>query len=100
MLQQQAGFAPQSTVTGKPTALLTDGEYLALVDYASFTGQRVSRGFLKVLGGHLSRVAKHTGLNLKTIPDEKYGKKNLYPVELIKEHWDSRLQAYNARWSQ
>ncbi|MCP4393331.1 MAG: hypothetical protein GY804_03545 [Alphaproteobacteria bacterium] len=63
-------------------------DYYALTAYCSIKGYKIKRSELILHGKHLTANAKEKGLQIRTIPDERWGKVNSYPVELLDEHFN------------
>ena len=59
--------------------------YMSLLAYCRLHGWHKSLSELQVLGQTLTKRAKELGLTLGKVPDERYGRINSYPIELLNE---------------
>jgi len=62
-------------------------DYFSLVGYTSLNGIKVNRSELAIHGMTLKKLAVEKGLPIKYIPDERWGKVNSYPIELLNEYF-------------
>lgn len=59
----------------------------SLVGYCAIKGMKVKRSELAVLGKDLKKLANEKGIELKKIPDERWGHVNSYPIEILDEYF-------------
>jgi len=64
-------------------------DYFSLVGYTSLNGIKTNRSGLALHGRTLKKMAVEKSLILKSIPDERWGKVNSYPVELLDEYFSA-----------
>lgn len=62
-------------------------EYMSALGYANLNGLGTSTDYLRRLGKAAKRVCNDMGYQVRTMPDEKYGKVNLYPVDALETAW-------------
>ncbi len=62
-------------------------DYYTLTAYCSLNGYKINRSEMALHGKHLSASARERGLELKAVPDERWGKVNSYPVEVLDDHF-------------
>jgi hypothetical protein len=62
-------------------------DYYSLVGYCSIHGIKTNRSELALHGMTLRKMVLETGKELRRIPDERYGKVNSYPVEILDEYF-------------
>ena len=62
-------------------------DYYTLVAYCAINGYKINRSELALHGKHLTASANEKGLKIKSVPDERWGKVNSYPVEILDDHF-------------
>ena len=62
-------------------------DYFSLVAYCSLNHIKTNRSELAMHGRELRKMAVSKGLELKKIPDERWGEVNSYPVEILTEYF-------------
>ena len=63
-------------------------DYFSLVGYTSLNGIKTNRSELAMHGMTLKKMAKLNNFTVRQIPDERWGKVNSYPVELLDEYFN------------
>jgi len=61
----------------------------SLVAYCAVSGIEVNRSHLALHGKELRKMANVSGLEIKKIPDERWGVVNSYPVGLLEEYFSA-----------
>ncbi|MDA3939810.1 MAG: hypothetical protein PF693_10935 [Spirochaetia bacterium] len=64
-------------------------DYFSLVGYTSLNGIKTNRSELAGHGRTLKQMAVEKELTIKSIPDERWGKVNSYPIELLEEYFSA-----------
>ena len=64
-------------------------DYFSLVGYTSLNSIKTNRSELALHGRTLKKMAIEKGLTVKSIPDERWGKVNSYPVEILEEYFSA-----------
>lgn len=62
-------------------------DYFSLVAYFQRNGLTANRSELAMHGRELKKIARAKGLEVKKIPDERWGTVNSYPVEILDEYF-------------
>ena len=62
-------------------------DYFSLVGYCSLNKIKTNMSELSKMGMDLKKMAKDSGKELHKIPDERWGKVNSYPVEILDEYF-------------
>jgi len=62
-------------------------DYFSLLAYCSLHKIKTNRSELAMHGRELRKMAISKDLELKKIPDERYGEVNSYPVEILEEYF-------------
>jgi hypothetical protein len=59
----------------------------SLVGYCAVKGMKINRSELALHGKELKKIASRRGIELKKIPDERWGFVNSYPVKILDEYF-------------
>ena len=62
-------------------------DYFSLLAYCSLHHIKTNRSELAMHGRTLRKMALNLGLELKKIPDERYGEVNSYPIEILEDYF-------------
>lgn len=62
-------------------------DHYSLVAYCRVKGIEVNRSELALHGKELKKIANRQGIELKKIPDERWGFVNSYPVKILDEYF-------------
>jgi len=62
-------------------------DYFSLLAYCSLHNIKTNRSELAMHGRELRKMALNLSLELKKIPDERWGEVNSYPVEILEEYF-------------
>jgi len=84
--QEQARQAQQLTALERRLEMM-DGDtgYLTVTAYARKHGWKIPLSQAKRIGQKVAKVAKDLGIAIGSVPDERWGKVNSYPAELLDE---------------
>ena len=93
MMDQQQTFMVSilgeiKNIAKPQTQLMSPKEdYFSLVAYCSLHKIQTNRSELAIHGRKLREIANSLELEIKKIPDERWGKVNSYPVEVLDEYF-------------
>lgn len=62
-------------------------DYYSLLAFCSIKNIKVSHSESIMHGKHLKKICSEKNAELRTIPDERWGKVNSYPVEILEEYF-------------
>ncbi len=62
-------------------------DYYSLLAFCSIKKIKVTHSESIMHGKHLKKVCSEKGVELRAIPDERWGKVNSYPVEILEEYF-------------
>lgn len=71
-----------------------DSRYITILAFARFIGVNIPRDRANFLGRYAGRVCRSLGLPIGKVPDERYGKVNSYPKEVVQDVFSKA--GYNA----
>lgn len=62
-------------------------DHYSLVAYCAIKGMKINRSELALHGRELKKISIREGVQLKKIPDERWGFVNSYPVDILDEYF-------------
>lgn len=64
--------------------------FMTISGYASSRGNHLSAEEAKNFGKFVSRICKQRSIDIKDVPDERWGKVKSYPIQVLDELWYQR----------
>jgi len=75
------------TMGSQPKIAAPIEDRYTLVGYTSLNNLKINRSGLAAHGRYLKQITKERGLTVTAVPDERWGKVNSYPVEILDEYF-------------
>ncbi len=62
-------------------------DFYSLAAYCAINGMKINRSEMAIHGRELKKICGNYGSEIHSIPDERWGKVNSYPVEILEEYF-------------